>query len=145
MILINNTKAKVRLHKEDSTDNLITEDIVLKPGEEKKGLTRGQINSINSYIVFFRLTVKEGDKEQTFEAPKPEKVKKEAPIIPGQEIVEEEHKDETDTEGFVSSFTKEELDGKTAAELRSLCRQHGLLVSGTRELLIKRLLQGNVE
>lgn len=140
MIIVNNTKGKIRIPKEEG--NLLQEDIHLSRGEKSKPLTREQINSINAHLVAFKLTVKEGNKEVTFAASPSQEPKKEAPIIPGQEIVEEEHREESVTEGFVSSFTKEELDGKTAAELRSLCRQHGLLVSGTRELLIKRLLQG---
>jgi len=145
MVLINNTKGKIRIRKEVSKGGLLQEDIALAPGEESKGLTREQINSINTYIGTFKLTVKEGDKEKTFESPKPRKPKKNVPIIPGQEVVEEELREEPVVEGFVSSFAKEDLDGKTAAELRSLCRQHGLLVSGTRETLIKRLLQGDSE
>lgn len=146
MILINNSKAKVRIHKEDSNGNLLREDIVLKPGEESKTLTREQIASINSYIVFFRLTVKEGGKEQTFVDPKKQKPKEEKPptIIPGQEIVEDPEEETVNAE-FVSSFVKEDLEKKTAAELRALCRQNALLMSGTREILIKRLLQDNTD
>lgn len=144
MIIVNNTKGKIRIPKEEG--NLLQEDIYLARGESSKPLTREEINSINSHLVAFKLTVKEGKKEKTFTPSKSQKPKKEkAPIIPGQEIVEEELREEPVTEGFVSSFTKEELDGKTAAELRSLCRQHALLVSGTREILIKRLLQGKAE
>jgi len=143
MIIVNNTKGRIRIPKEE--DNLLQEDIFLKRGQESKPLTREQINSINPHLVAFKLTVKEGKKEKTFVAPKAEKPKKvetTPSIIPGQEIVEEELREEPVAEEFVSSFTKEDLDGKTAAELRSFCRQHNLLVSGNRDTLIKRLLQG---
>lgn len=142
MILVNNTKGKVRIKKDAVKGDLLQEDIILPKGGKSKPLTREQINAINPYIVAFKLTVKDGKKERTFVAPTLQETKKKSTIIPGQEIVEDPE-EEPEAAGFESSYTEADLEEKTVAELRSLCRQHTLLVSGNRETLLKRLLQGN--
>lgn len=134
MKLTNNTKTKV------SITNQKEVQVKLLPGADMP-ITRDQANAIMRYITAFNLTLEETREEKAVKSRGGGPRKVSAPIIPGQEILEKE--DRVPTEEHTGTHTLEELDDKTSAELREICRLSTppMLTHGSRPTLIQRLLQ----
>jgi hypothetical protein len=157
MKIANNTKGKITINREGIAFSLF-------PGESTN-LNRIQLSKIRNLVDYFNLTIEEGkDVAPQFRRPAPkrtiqqietvvgDKKKEEKPIIKRRKVAEpeveeielEEPKIE---EPKVIELTpemeamKEEYEDKTAAELRALCKEAGLGVSGNRGVLINKLVE----
>lgn len=113
--VVNNTAGQVKLV-------VAGKAVILNPTESQT-MSREQAKEIRRQIDTFNLTVVDLGAEQT----------------------EEQEQDLSDTlfpdEPESPLYFREDLEEKTAAELRDMCRQHKILVSGSREKLIQRLLK----
>jgi hypothetical protein len=149
MKVINETKGKVSIRREGM-------NIVLFPGESTN-LNRIQLSKVRELVDYFGLTVKEGkdvtplfhrkapkrtvQQIETIVEPKIETMKRtvvpeeiEDPKLEIKDPVEQQLPPEVEA-------MKEDYDGKTAAELRELCKSNGLTISGNRKTLINRLVE----
>jgi len=133
MKLINNTKSKVSINRHGL-------NVRMFPGEECS-ITRLQVQKLREVIDYFGLLVVDGKEPPPIIKPKSfEKVVSNMEVIDKFDPAEEKFVEEKRVEEkIIENVEPSEFDDKTVAELRVICKEKGLSMSGNRVDLIEKL------